>query len=1203
MDDGWISVRRRAAGAVAAAAVALATGLCAAGDWPQYRGDAARSGYTAEDLPGELTLQWVRPARHAPARAWVGRSLALSRMKFDWAYSVVVADGTVFFGSSADDKVTALDAATGREKWSVFTGGPVRLAPAVADGRVVVGSDDGYVYCLSAADGRELWKLRAGPSGEMLLGNGRMVSRWVVRGGPAVADGVVYFAAGAWPLEGTYVCAADSRTGKIIWCNDETGALEIDQPHMVCFARGGVAAQGYLAVSGDTVFVATGRSIPAAFDRKTGKLKHFNLSRYGGKTPWGVGGGDVVAAGDVFVNCGIVFDSATGLRYRQIGERQWWAPKTRDGRRLHGEFNPGQRQVVVATPEGFVRSEGKAVFAAKLGKRTYEAKRDADTALATPRLKFVRMADGKHHVERIADAPVLKDTWQADAPAQPESMIVAGKSVVLGMNGLVAVMDRSARKITWRAKVDGPVRSLAVADGRLYASTDTGTITCFGKGGRGTTVRPAAAASPYPADGPAAKAAAEIVRKSGITTGYCLDLDCGDGALAYELARQTKLHVVALAPDAATARRARRKLDAAGVYGVRVSVLRAGPADMPDYFANLIVSSSAIAPGAAKEISRIQRPFGGVVCTGAAGKITVTTRGPLKGAGQWTHNLGDAGNTMNSGDSVVAGPLGMLWYRDETQETIDRHGKNPAPLACKGLLLREGIDSVTCTDAYNGTVLWEVPLPGVLAAYVEGTQIGAGQIGSTFCVADDVLYVRKGGHVLLLNVFTGRPVDRICVPPLPDKSGRWGYVACKDGILYGSVMNEKYVIKAQHGDGGARQQKPMGDHLTESRWLFAYDTKTRKLLWMFKPEKSIRNTAIAVGAGLVYVIDRDPAEMDTILRSDLEKRRRGGKPVPAHPTGVLLALDARTGKVRWKTDKDVYGTTLAVSTAHDVLLMGYNKIGFARPSDRFGRGMRAYQAASGKVLWASKFSGTRPAIVGRTIYSFPGAWDLLTGKVRTVTDPKGGQRSGDTWQIHGKGQGCGLVAGSENLLMLRSAAIGYYDLSYDRGWLENYGGIRAGCFINALPACGIVLVPDDTRACRCSYQNQATIALTQRGVRPPEIDPQPGQGNFRLGRWSKEPLFTGTLAVVISHPDKSLEIRYTLDDSYPTAGSMLYTGPITLTKTTAVRASVFKGGRKLAMRDAVIFMKVGDLSAAPRQGVQDPSGKKGPSPRGSNRRR
>ena len=33
--------------------------------------------------------------------------------------------------------------------------GPVRLAPAVADGKVYAGSDDGFVYCLDARTGQQ----------------------------------------------------------------------------------------------------------------------------------------------------------------------------------------------------------------------------------------------------------------------------------------------------------------------------------------------------------------------------------------------------------------------------------------------------------------------------------------------------------------------------------------------------------------------------------------------------------------------------------------------------------------------------------------------------------------------------------------------------------------------------------------------------------------------------------------------------------------------------------------------------------------------------------------------------------------------------------------------------------------------------------------------------------------------------------------
>ncbi len=1216
------------------AILATLVSTCAfAADWPQYRHDAARSGYTSERLPEKLGLRWVRSARHSPRPAWVGRSLARSRMKFDWAYSVVVADGLCFFGSSADDKVYALDAATGKEKWSIFTGGPVRLAPAVADGRVYVASDDGYLHCLSAADGKTLWKLRAGPNNEQVLGNGRMISRWAARGGPAVRDGVVYFAAGVWPIEGVYVYAVDAETGRVLWCNDNSGFLEIDQPHMHCFARGGVASQGYLAVAKDHVLVATGRSVPAVFDRKTGRFIHFNLGRYGGKTPWGTGGGDVVATDSVFFNSGMAFDMATGLHYHPVGKRYWWDPFIRDGRKCHGEFNLGDRQVICITPDGFVRSEGAMLFGSQMTTRTYDARRERHTAEATPRLPWGKKVGDKHHLERIDNATVLKDGWTVKLKSQPESLAVAGDRVVLGMDRNIAVVDAKTKKQAWSADVDGTVYALAVADGCIFASTGKGTIYCFGKPADGAAiVHKPKLPKPYPDDSKAARAARAVFAepletrtcrtdcqsvqgtRNGHTTrqeresshsgrinnpsygstsgadpkqlrGFCLDLDCGDGAFAYTLVKRSNMSVISLTRDPAEAELARRKLDAAGVYGVRAAVVVGEPKDLPSYFANLIVSTRRLDDVEkslqAQGIQWLQRPCGGLMLLGPRGgkidtganAISVTMRGELPGAGNWTHNLADAGNTMCSGDEIVRGPLGMLWYQDETQETIDRHGKNPAPLVYRGLLFREGIDSIKCIDAYNGTKRWEVELPGVLAAYREGTQVGAGQIGSTYCIADEVLYVRKEDRCLLLGYSRGKQIGEFTAPRKPDGGrGRWGYLACRDGVLYGGLMNEDYVIKAQHGDGGPRTQKPMDDHLTETAMLFAMDAKTGELKWTFAPKHSIRNNAIAVGKGMVYVIDRPVAEIDQILRSTLKKARRGETSGPKHPTGVLLALDSETGKVRWRDENDIFGTTLAVSTEHDVLLMGYNHIGFARASDWPG-GMRAYRASTGKLLWESKQSSMRPAIVGRTIYSFPYAWDLLTGEQKTTAEPLADREKGSVWKILGKGQGCGLVAASKNLLTLRSASLSYYDLTYDKGWLEYYGGLRAGCFINAIPAGGIVVAPDDTRACRCSYQNQATIALIRHGVRPPVVEPQPGQTNFKYVSIAREPFFTDDLTVVMSHPRRDVEIRYTLDDTYPTSDSTLYTKPITIDKTTPIRAAVFRDGKKLAERDVVRFTR------------------------------
>ena len=75
--------------------------------------------------------------------------------------------------------------------------------------------------------------------------------------------------------------------------------------------------------------------------------------------------------------------------------------------------------------------------------------------------------------------------------------------------------------------------------------------------------------------------------------------------------------------------------------------------------------------------------------------------------------------------------------------------------------------------------------------------------------------------------------------------------------------------------------------------------------------------------------------------------------------------------------------------------------------------------------------------------------------------------------------GCGQISASANLLLFRSGTLGYLDMSRKAG-TENYGGIRTSCWINAIPAGGLVLVPDGSTKCRCSYQMQAWFALRER---------------------------------------------------------------------------------------------------------------------------
>lgn len=255
---------------LAAFLLVLITCEAKADDWPMYRKDVGRTAVCRSELPPDLTLQWNRelpaltPAFHSP------------RLQFDAGYEPVASGGLLLIASSESDSVTAYDAKTGARRWTSRTNGPVRCAPAIWRDRVCFGSDDGYLYCLELQTGKQCWKYRAAPSDRRLLGNRRLISVWPVRGGPVVAEGRVYFAAGVWPFEGVFVYSMDIATGKVIWRNDRLGYLFGQHPHNTQ-AIGGLAPQGYLLIDKDDLIVPCSTAFPARLNRYDGTLIEFQL--------------------------------------------------------------------------------------------------------------------------------------------------------------------------------------------------------------------------------------------------------------------------------------------------------------------------------------------------------------------------------------------------------------------------------------------------------------------------------------------------------------------------------------------------------------------------------------------------------------------------------------------------------------------------------------------------------------------------------------------------------------------------------------------------------------------------------------------------------------------------------------------------------------------------------------------------------------
>jgi outer membrane protein assembly factor BamB len=146
-------------------------------DWPIYRHDMVRSGYTTNAVPTTLKLGW---------QTTLGGKLS----------SVTVAEGAVFVASVDTHTVYALDASTGATLWSYTAGGRIDSPPTIYLGRVLFGSADGSVYCVRASDGALIWRYLAATSDLRHMSYDQIESVWPVGSSVLTVDDKVYAVAG-----------------------------------------------------------------------------------------------------------------------------------------------------------------------------------------------------------------------------------------------------------------------------------------------------------------------------------------------------------------------------------------------------------------------------------------------------------------------------------------------------------------------------------------------------------------------------------------------------------------------------------------------------------------------------------------------------------------------------------------------------------------------------------------------------------------------------------------------------------------------------------------------------------------------------------------------------------------------------------------------------------------------------------------------
>jgi outer membrane protein assembly factor BamB len=1058
----------------------------------EYLGNNQRSGYTNATVSTKPALLWTYKERHAPKTAWSEPFGELQFIDFDYSDQVTIAKRMAYFGSSADHTIRALDVNSGREQWVFYTEGPVRFAPVLYKDRLCAVSDDGHLYCLKASDGSLIWKRRLAPGGERCIGNGQMVSKWPCRSGVLIEGDKLYTTAGMWSTEGVIIYCLNADTGKVIWKNDTTGHRWMLLPHGSGY--GGVSPQGYLAFYKETLYVAAGRSAPAIFDAKTGKLLFHEIGLgYKAHYP---GGSWLMAAHDW-----IMFKRQHNYKDTDVKSTEYQLGRNAEGIILYN-YRTGKPEVALI---------GGRIVGAAIENDLILAGDNSAIRINARELREKYKTDKstkkqKGSPQYYDPTPLAK--WNMDI-GRAYTLAIAGETIIAGGKETITLLDiKSGRKL-WKKEVKGTVRGLSVSLGKFIATTTSGNIYCFGQGSSDS-----AQIVSHRRSAPAGtqEASSKVIEEIGVNEGYCLMLGAGDGSLLFDLLKQTKLIVYCLEHDAAKRNKIRALLDEAGMLGTRAQ-LHNGSFDeitYAPYSGNCIIWGSKLGSPPDKVdfkgLYHSLRPWGGVayefadkpsssastsklaangipekeITNGSFG--TVVKRGPLPGAGEWTRGHANPGNTFSSGDDIVKLPLGILWWGGVGPERIvSRHWRAPVPLFSKGHMFIQGQHDIIGVDAYTGREMWNRHIKDI------------GRFPPTFrggnIITDgDRVYCVKGLTCYALDAKTGKTVRQYTHTLTPEQEQEAKKLIPLHGVLTQKVKSGKYDLRNPSvvweflGMAGNRMIGTLGFDATnlkhnglaiphQSRYIFAYDKTTGKKAWEVKLDKTVMPTAIVSDEKNIYFIDRTDEWTYRAMRW-----RKNYK----NFSSSLKAIRISDGKTVWTRD-ELNPKRKALLLKDGIIVATAN---FSEDQIDMNAGLSAFSAVDGKLLWDEDNPGglTRSRrggpvrkvfIVGDTLYT-PKAIDLKTGKPKLICrDPLTGEPS--QFQLSGQNF-CGTVAAGNHILAYRSTGLGFKSLTENSPcyWLSEK---RTSCWISLLPAGGILLAPEGASTCVCSFNYKTSLAL------------------------------------------------------------------------------------------------------------------------------
>jgi outer membrane protein assembly factor BamB len=874
--------------------------------------------------------------------------------------------------------------------------------------------------------------------------------------------------------------------------------------------------------------VPSGRSLPIAVSKQNGELMHSRTHS------WRSTAGGVVGGYRALLVQGQMIAS---------GDHNWLAMDQGTGEVGYGWFEGGE---LIVQGENAFSVTGKELIKMRLSEYAVNSRkrqelklklRDASrsaiplTDKAKQKLQE-QLQEIQNQIDQIADVGV---DWRTACDSR-SALLATSDMVFVGGKGHVTGYSHQTGQMQWKVDIPGEVTGLVAVQGYLLASNDQGQIFVFGSTNDPTTRQPSNSVAQQDRAGSAdvnddiyAQAAERIIQSTGIQRGFCLVLDNQQGRLAQELAKRTNLKIYAVDRSAESVASARQRLLASGLYGHRIAVHHVESAlPYSNYFADLIVSDAHVSGGPLpnyESLARHLKPVGGKIAlpfislasddssvksqrlqsaqrwlselgltsesnVENVSDVLLLKRGPLPGAGSWSHLYGTPANTAIGNETRVKSELGVLWYGDPGPgEMVNRHDGAVGPLATGGRLFVQGDISISAYDAYNGTFLWKQENPKAIRTGVFQNQ-NPGNLAAT----EDRLFHFIQDECFELDAASGQIVRIHNLPPSKqDGQHQWGYMAIAEGHLIGTATVREEVDEKLRRRGRST--------IDSTDMLFAIELGSGIHAWEYQGA-NISHHTVALGPGKVFFIDSSISsqQREEILAQDKsqiallegEEKELAERRAKKADIRRAVALDLKSGAELWGNPVDVtdcsdigIGGGKLTLMYHDgtLILGGANANGHFWEQFVTGtfsrRRLVALSADQGYQKWAkdANYKG-RPIVIGDKVLAEPWSFNLQTGDQLTRVHPTTGQKV--PWSLMRTGHHCGILTGCESgLLMFRSGDTAFYDLESDSG-TNHFSGHRLGCWINAIPANGLVMIPEASAGCVCQFSIASTIVLEPR---------------------------------------------------------------------------------------------------------------------------